>query len=55
MTCGYSQSQQPAALNRLIDLAKRDRSTEVRKQALFWLGQSQDARALEFYEQVPGQ
>jgi len=26
--------------------------SEVRKQAMFWLGQSEDARALDFFEKV---
>lgn len=37
---------------KLIDVAKSNRNTEVRKQALFWLGQSKDSRALEFIEQI---
>jgi hypothetical protein len=36
----------------LIRLAETHKSVEVRKQAMFWLGQSQDPRALQFFEQV---
>jgi hypothetical protein len=37
---------------KLIEVAKTNRNREVRKQAMFWLGQSNDPRALEFFEQV---
>jgi hypothetical protein len=36
----------------LIDVAKTNRNAAVRKQAMFWLGQSHDPRALEFFAQV---
>jgi HEAT repeat protein len=36
----------------LIGLARTHRSPEVRKQAMFWLGQSGDPRALSFFEEV---
>ena len=36
----------------LIKVAETHRSYEVRKQAMFWLGQSQDPRALAFFEAV---
>ena len=36
----------------LIRVAKENRSHEVRKQAMFWLGQSKDPRALEFFEGI---
>lgn len=36
----------------LIHLAETNRNREVRKQAMFWLGQSHDPRALQFFEQV---
>lgn len=37
---------------KLIEVARSNRNPEVRKQAIFWLGQSKDSRALEFIEQV---
>jgi hypothetical protein len=37
---------------KLIEVAKTNRNPEVRKQAMFWLGQSNDPRALDFFEQV---
>ena len=36
----------------LIQVARGNRNAEVRKQAMFWLGQSKDARALQFFEDV---
>lgn len=36
----------------LIRLAQTNKNREVRKQAMFWLGQSRDPRALQFFEQV---
>jgi HEAT repeat protein len=41
----YSQRDEPEALDKLIDIAKRDPNPDLRKKALFWLGQSEDARA----------
>jgi hypothetical protein len=36
----------------LIDVARTSHDPEVRKQAMFWLGQSKDPRAVAFFEQV---
>ena len=36
----------------LIDIAKTSKSGDVRKQAMFWLGQSHDKRALDYFESV---
>lgn len=36
----------------LIDIAKESRDPEVRKQAIFWLGQSRDKRALDYFEAI---
>jgi len=40
------------AVPRLINVAKSNKNPAVRKQAMFWLGQSRDPRALEFFEQI---
>ncbi|HEY7510023.1 MAG TPA: HEAT repeat domain-containing protein [Vicinamibacteria bacterium] len=50
----FALSQLPRAegVPRLITLARTHRSREVRKKAMFWLGQSHDPRALEFIEDV---
>jgi hypothetical protein len=36
----------------LIRLAKTNRNPVVREKAMFWLGQSEDPRALAFFEEV---
>ena len=36
----------------LIDTARKNRNPAVRRQAVFWLGQSNDPRALAFFEEV---
>lgn len=36
----------------LIDLARRHRNPAVREQAFFWLGESEDPRAVAFFEEV---
>ena len=38
----------------LIDVAKNNRNAAVRKQAMFWLGQSKDARAVKFFDEILG-
>jgi hypothetical protein len=37
---------------KLIDIARNNRNPEVRKQAIFWLGQSNDPRATQFFEDI---
>ena len=41
----YSQRNEPAAVEKLIEIAKRDANPDLRKKAVFWLGQSHDPRA----------
>lgn len=38
----------------LIDIAKGSGDREVKKQAIFWLGQSNDKRALDYFETILG-
>jgi len=40
-----SDKRDPAAIDRLIQIAKTDPDREMRKKAIFWLGQSNDPRA----------
>jgi hypothetical protein len=47
-----SQLRNGAGIPDLIDIARNNRSTRVRSQALFWLGQSGSPRALELFEAV---
>jgi hypothetical protein len=44
----YSQRREPAAVDKLMDIAKSDADIEMRKQALFWLGQKNDPRVKQF-------
>lgn len=48
----YSQRDEPAALEKLIDIARRDPNPELRKRALFWLGQSEDPRAVQVLQEI---
>jgi len=48
----YSQRDEPAALDKLIEIAKKDPNQELRKRALFWLGQSDDARAVQAIQDI---
>jgi HEAT repeat protein len=50
----FALSQLPTddGVPRLIDVARTNRNPAVRKQAIFWLGQSRDPRALTFFEEV---
>jgi hypothetical protein len=43
-----SQRHDSEALDKLIDIAEHDSDRDVRRQALFWLGQSKDPRAIAY-------
>ena len=47
-----SQRRDDPSLDKLIDLARRDPDMKIRKQAMFWLGQSKDPRAIQFFKDV---
>jgi hypothetical protein len=47
-----SQRRDDPSLDKLIDLARHDSDRHVRKQAMFWLGQSKDPRAIQFFRDV---
>ena len=47
-----SQLPKDESVPKLIDVARTHRDAAVRKQAMFWLGQSRDPRALTFFEQI---
>ena len=57
-TCGRRRCSPSASCRKiesvpkLIELARTHRDPEVRKQAMFWLGQSGDERAVQFFEEV---
>lgn len=47
-----SQLPKDEGVPELIEVARTHRDVAVRKQAMFWLGQSRDPRALTFFEQI---
>jgi hypothetical protein len=47
-----SQLPKDEGVPKLIEVARSHRDAAVRKQAMFWLGQSRDPRALAFFEQI---
>jgi HEAT repeat protein len=48
----YSQRDDSAAADRLLEIARRDPDPELRKKALFWLGQSSDPRAAKALQDI---
>ena len=49
---GLTQIPENEGIPILIQVARDNKNPAVRKQAMFWLGQSKDPRALSFFEQV---
>ena len=47
-----SQLRDGEGVPKLIEVAKTNRNPAVRQQAMFWLGQSKDPRALQFFEEI---
>ena len=47
-----SQMPKDEGVPLLINVARTHANPAVRKQAMFWLGQSKDPRALKFFEEV---
>lgn len=50
----FALSQRPKdeGIPALLDIAKHSKDPKIRKQAIFWLGQSGDARAIAYFEEV---
>lgn len=50
----FALSQRPAdqAVPALVDVAKTSRDPRLRRSAIFWLGQTEDPRALAYFEDV---
>jgi len=44
----FSQRRDRDAIDKLMDIATNDRDRDLRKQAIFWLGQSKDPRVQKF-------
>src|SRR2546423_2457116 len=51
---GFAPSPRPrdGRVPALIAIAKNNKDPEIRKKAMFWLGQSGDPRALDLFEQI---
>jgi HEAT repeat protein len=47
-----SQQDDRASIEKLIEIARTDKDREVRKKAIFWLGQTDDDLALKFLEEL---
>ena len=47
-----SQKRDPAAATRLMEIAKSDPDRELRKKAIFWLGQTNDPRVKDFMLEI---
>jgi hypothetical protein len=48
----YSQRDEPAAVDKLLEISRGDSDPELRKKALFWLGQSDDPRAAKALQDI---
>jgi HEAT repeat protein len=48
----YSQRREPAAVDRLMEIARTEKDKELKKKAIFWLGQSRDPRAAGFLAEL---
>ncbi len=49
---GLSQLPDNQGVPILLQVARSNRDPQIRRKAIFWLGQSEDARALAFFEEV---
>jgi len=47
-----SQLPKEDSVPMLINIARRNTNPVVRKEAMFWLGQSKDPRAVAYFEEV---
>ena len=47
-----SQRRDTAAVDKLFDIARKERDPELRKQAVFWLTQTRDPRVLKLLEEI---
>lgn len=47
-----SQRHEDAAIDGLIDVARHDPDPEIRKRAMFWLGQTKEPKAIKFLQDI---
>jgi HEAT repeat protein len=48
----YSQRNEREAMDKMIDIARRDPDQEIRKRALFWISKSKDPRATQLIQDI---
>ena len=48
----YSQRREPAAVDKLLEIAQKEPDRELRKKAIFWLTQSHDPRVAKLFEDI---
>jgi HEAT repeat protein len=48
----YSQRKDSEAVDKMLQIAREDPDTELRRRAIFWLGQSRDPRAVQLLEEL---
>ncbi len=51
----YSQRREDAALDKLFQIGKNDPDRELRKKAIFWIGQSRSPRAAQYLQELINQ
>jgi HEAT repeat protein len=51
----YSQRREEAALDKLFQIGKNDPDRELRKKAIFWVGQSRSPRAAQYLQELINQ
>jgi len=51
----YSQRREDAALDKLFQIGKNDPDRELRKKAIFWIGQSRSPRAVQYLQDLINQ
>jgi len=51
----YSQRREEAASDKLCQIGKTDPDRELRKKAIFWLGQSRSPRAVQCLQELINQ
>jgi len=51
----YSQRREDAALDKLFQIGKTDPDRELRKKAIFWIGQSRSPRAAQYLQELINQ
>jgi hypothetical protein len=42
------RQREPAAIDKMFEIAKNEKDADLRKKAIFWLGQSRDPRVQQF-------